>query len=70
MLLLACIEQLLESSSLLEVSKLPSYNQAKVNTLEYYMINIVNIVTCNAFFSFDLFMVDIPECKQQLKTNK
>ena len=28
--------------------------------------------TCNmnAFFSFDLFMVSIPECKQQLRTMK
>ena len=28
--------------------------------------------TCNmnAFFSFDLFMVYIPECKQQLRTKK
>jgi len=24
----------------------------------------------NAFFSFDLFMVYIPECKQQLRTMK
>ena len=24
----------------------------------------------NAFFSSDLFMVYIPECKQQLKTNE
>ena len=31
-----------------------------------------NIGNCNinAFFSFDLFMVYIPECKQQLRTMK
>jgi hypothetical protein len=29
---------------------------------------IIKLVTLNAFFSFDLFMVSIPECKQQLRT--
>jgi hypothetical protein len=30
------------------------------------------MISCNmnAFFSFDLFMVYIPECKQQLRTMK
>ena len=34
-----------------------------------YMFYLL-IIPCNmnAFFSFDLFMVYIPECKQQLRT--
>jgi hypothetical protein len=31
---------------------------------------ISNICNMNAFFSFDLFLVYIPECKQQLRTMK
>jgi len=31
---------------------------------------IIKLATLNAFFSFDIFMVFIPECKQQLRTMK
>jgi hypothetical protein len=36
------------------------------------VVNITMFVCCNMneFFSFDLFMVYIPECKQQLRTLK
>ena len=39
--------------------------------LVYIWINKIFLVSnMNAFFSFDLFMVYIPECKQQLRTMK
>ena len=40
--------------------------------MHVFIIETMNNSSCNmnAFFSFDLFMVDIPECKQQLRTMK
>jgi hypothetical protein len=40
--------------------------------IQMMKLSIQNMKPCNmnAFFSFDLFMVYIPECKQQLRTMK
>ena len=36
----------------------------------YMYTQIIHYCNMNAFFSFDLFMIYIPECKQQLRTMK
>jgi hypothetical protein len=36
----------------------------------YTSIPFITNCNINAFFTFDLFMVYIPECKQQLRTMK
>jgi hypothetical protein len=47
--------------------------EERIKTLRYNIKEVgLIIVNCNmnAFFSFDLFMVYISECKQQLRTMK
>jgi len=45
---------------------------AKSMVILYNFFNSYLLVICNmnAFFTFDIFMVYIPECKQQLRTMK
>ena len=45
---------------------------SQVSPTRGFNLSDLGITTCNmnAFFSFHLFMVYIPECKQQLRTMK
>jgi hypothetical protein len=56
-----------------EKKKIKGDIEERIKTLRHNIkqvgFNIVNF-NMNASFSFDLFMVYIPECKQQLRTMK
>ena len=54
-----------------EKKKIKGDIEERITTLRHNIKQVgFNIVNCkmNSFFSFDLFMVYIPECKQQLRT--